>query len=75
MVAVAEPVPPLTPVTIPVDAPIVAMAGADEDHVPPGVALLSVVVWPTQVAAEPVIAAGGALTVTVLVAPQPVPNV
>jgi len=39
-------VPTATPVTIPVPTPTVATVGLPESHVPPGVALLNVVVAP-----------------------------
>lgn len=59
-------VPAATPVTMPV-LPTVALVTALLLHVPPLVALASVVVLPIQVNAVPVIVAGLGLTVTTLV--------
>jgi hypothetical protein len=69
-------VPAVTPVTIPEDEPIVAIAGVTEDHTPPVVALLNVVVLVGQTVAVPVIvpAAGSALTDTIFAALHPVAN-
>ncbi len=50
-------VPAETPVTIPVDEPMVATAGVLDDHVPPGVASASVVVPVTHTVNVPVIGA------------------
>jgi hypothetical protein len=61
---------PLTPVTIPLNIPIVATPGLLLLHVPPGV-LVSVVVVPTQTVATPEIAVGAVLTVTTAVRIQP----
>ena len=47
--------PVVTPVTIPVAPVIVATAGLLLDHAPPILALVYVVVWPTQAFAGPVI--------------------
>ena len=59
--------PALFPVTIPVDAPTDTVA-SDDDHVPPVVASLSVIDEPTHTAVVvPVIAAGNAFTVTLVV--------
>ena len=66
--------PAVTPVTTP-PAVIVAMAGDALLHVPPAVALLSVVVDPTHTLVVPVITAGSGLTVTVVVTAQPVGKV
>lgn len=60
----------VTPVTIPVLAPTVAILILELVHVPPGVLLLNVVVWPTHTVNTPVIGEA-ALTVTALVAVQP----
>jgi hypothetical protein len=60
-------VPAVTPVTTPVPVATVAIAGLALDHVPPAVALLSVVVRPGQTINVPVIAAGAVFTVTVVV--------
>ena len=49
---------PVTPVTIPVDEPIVALIVEELLQVPPADALLNVVVDPTHTTAVPVIAAG-----------------
>jgi hypothetical protein len=54
---------------------IVATAGVALLHTPPAVALLKVVVEPTHTLVVPVMAAGSALTVTVLVTAHPVPRV
>ena len=64
-------VPAVTPVNMPVDAPIVAIAVAPLVHVPPLVALLNVTVWPTHTSAVPVIDPGAAFTVTIVVRGQP----
>ncbi len=53
-------VPAATPLTTPA-AEIVAIAGAPLIHVPPGVALLSVVVLPSHTLAVPVIGGKAAL--------------
>ena len=57
--------PPNTPPVL-----IVPVAGALLTHVPPAVALLNVVVCPTQVVSVPVMAAGSAFTVAVTVIEQ-----
>ena len=67
-------VPAVTPVTIPVDEPIVAIPVLLLLQVPPVVALLIVTVPPIHTALPPVIAAGNGLTVTVLVVAHPVGN-
>ena len=70
-------VPPLTPVTTPVEASTVAIAVLPLLQVPPVVAFDKVLVAPTQAVAEPPIAAGAAGTVITLnatvaaVGPQP----
>ena len=51
---------------------MVATAGVALLHVPPAVALLSVVVEPTHTLVVPVMAAGSGLTVTVAVTAHPV---
>lgn len=66
--------PPVTPVTIPVDEPTVAIAVLLLAHVPPP-ASLRVVVLPAHTVATPVIAPGSGLTVTVVIRMQPVGNV
>ncbi len=63
-------VPAVPPVTVPPTT--LATDVAELDHVPPAVALLSTVVEPEQTTDDPVIAAGGGLTVTVAVLKQPV---
>lgn len=71
-------IPPETPLTIPVDGAAVAIAALLEDHVPPAVALDSVIVDPAHTSDGPVMAAGMACTVTVAVAvvvPQPAVSV
>jgi hypothetical protein len=60
-------VPVLTPVTIPVDEPIVAITVFPLTHVPPGMLLLSVAVIPTQVSGVPLIEGGEGFTDTVVV--------
>lgn len=64
--------PSATPVTIPVDAPTVAVVVLDEDQVPPAVASVSVVVPPIQTTGVPPIVAGNAFTVATAVLRQPV---
>jgi hypothetical protein len=64
-----------TPDTTPVEEPIVAVVTSLLLHVPPLVLLVKFVVAPTHTAAVPVIPDGSALTVTVLVAVQPVGKV
>ncbi len=64
-------VPPAIPVTIPVDAPTVAIVVLPLVHVPPGVALLRLVVLPWQTVFTPVIAGGDARTENVIVLVHP----
>lgn len=64
--------PAVTPVTKPVAEPMVAMVVGVELHTPPVVASVNVVVAPTQMFVRPVGVAGPGLTVSVLVARQPV---
>ncbi len=71
----AEPAPPLTPVTTPVPEPIVAVASGLMLQVPPVESVLSVVVWPTHVVAVPVIGSGTGFTVMMRVLKQPAPAV
>jgi hypothetical protein len=61
-------VPAETPVTMPVDDPIVAIAVADELHVMPVAESLSAVVIPTHTCSVPVITDAVVLTVIILVA-------
>ena len=61
-------------VTIPVDAPTVAIPEAPLVHTPPVVVLESVDVAPTQADTVPVIVAGSGFTVTVETAKHPVGN-
>ncbi len=65
-------VPATTPVTTPV-LPTVAIATSDDDHVPPVVVLLRVIVLPTHTIDAPVIvpAEDNGLTVTVAVRKHP----
>ena len=63
--------PALTPLTIPVDEPTVALEVLLLLQVPPDVALLSEVVLPAQTTAVPVIAPGTGFTVAVRVVWQP----
>ena len=65
-------VPDATPVTTPVEGLTVAIVEVLLVHVPLPVASLNVVVKPTQTVSVPVIDAGNGLTVTTLVAIQPV---
>lgn len=64
-------VPPLMPETVPDVLPITAMPVLLLLQVPPGVASLRVVVLPWQTLFVPIIADGGADTVTVVVTTQP----
>lgn len=66
--------PAATPLTVPVDEPIVAMAGEPELHMPPAVGLVSVVVEPWHTAGGPAIGNGSGLTVIVAEVAQPVPT-
>jgi hypothetical protein len=63
---------PVTTVVVPVDEPMVASEGALLLHVPPGVALLNVVAYPTQTRGEPRIGDGDVFTVTLVILPHPV---
>jgi hypothetical protein len=65
-------VPAPTPVTIPVEAPIVATPVLLLLQVTPPVALESVVVLPTHTVAVPVIAAGVVFTVILYIVRHPV---
>ena len=65
--------PALTPDTTPVVRFTLALSAASLLHVPPDVALLSVVVCPTHTTAVPVLAPMPEFTVTVAVLAQPVP--
>jgi hypothetical protein len=60
-------VPGLIPVTTPVVELIVAVTVLDDDHVPPGVMLESVVYAPVHMVAAPVIGPGVGLTVSDIV--------
>jgi hypothetical protein len=73
-VYVIEATPPDTPLTTP-PALIVATVVLLLPHVPPAVALLNVVVAPSQTTAAPAIVAGSAFTVTTLIAIQPAADV
>lgn len=66
--------PAVSPLTTPVDAPIVATAVLLLAHVPPATAQLSVVVVPVHNVVLPVIA-GRAVTLTVVDLPQPVGSI
>ena len=61
-----------TPVTTPLDEPIVTMPVLPLVHVPPLVASLMVVVKPAHTTAVPVMDEGNGLTVTTIVEIQPV---
>ena len=67
-------VPDDTPVTIPVDEPIIAIPVLPLAHVPPP-ASLKVVVKPTHTVAVPVIDEGNGLNVTTIVVIHPVASV
>lgn len=68
-------VPPESAVHKPVAASIDAIVPDPDDHVPAGVALLSVAVAPWQSAMVPVMVEGSGLTVIIEVATQPLGNV
>src|SRR5437763_776971 len=68
-------VPASTPVTTPLDDPIVATAVVLLIHVPPAIASVKLVVDPVQTSSEPAIAAGNGFTVKTAVALQPVESV
>lgn len=61
-----------TPVTIPLPDPIVATPVLLLDHVPPGEPSVSVKGNPVHAIGEPEMASGSGLTVTVIMAKQPV---
>ena len=69
MVAVPAALPPIKP-----GLNIVAMPAGLTVHTPPGVVLAKVVVKPTHRPRLPVIAAGPAFTVTIVVTKQPLPS-
>jgi len=64
-------VPAVLPVATPVPDTIEATTGLPLVHAPPGVALLSVLVTPSQKVSKPVMGAGGGNTVNVVVVIQP----
>ena len=64
-------VPVATPLTVPLDEPIVAVAGEELTHTPPVTVLVNDIVVDAHKAVGPVIAAGCALMVMVAVAAQP----
>jgi len=68
-------VPDDTPVTFPVPLPTVATAVLPLAHVPPVVPSVNVVVEPAQNGDDAEIPTGVVLTVTIVVAEQPVPSV
>jgi hypothetical protein len=68
-------VPGLTPVTNPVDEPMVATAVVPLIQVPPADASVNVIVAPTHTVVGPPIAAGSGLTVIAFTAKQPTPTV
>jgi len=68
-VIVAEPV--ATPVTAPVTEVTEAVVGRLLLHVPPGVASVSIIVWPWHTVGLPMIVAGKGFTVTVIELLQP----
>jgi len=67
-------VPDKTPVTTPVPLATVAIVVVVLDHVPPVVPSVNVIVEPAQNDDDAEIVAGNALTVTIVVAEQPVPR-
>ena len=67
-------VPADAPVTTPVPLTTVATEVVPLAHVPPVVRSVKVIVELTQTGVEPEIATGVALTVTIVVTEQPVPN-
>lgn len=67
--------PDVMPVTSPVNDPTVATSGVLLSHVPPGTAFVNNVVPSTQITGVPDIADGPVVTVTDLVAAQPLPIV
>ena len=64
-------VPPLTAVSTPVDSPMVARAVLLLLHVPPVVALLSVMLLPVHGLDTPVVAAKAVFTVSWVIVRQP----
>ena len=64
-------VPEVTPVTTPVDEPIVATPGALLDHEPPPVLLVSVMVDPGHTVPGPTIGPAADITLTVVVTRHP----
>ena len=68
-------VPADTPVTIPLEEPIVANKGLLLLHVPPAVPSNKVSVSPTHTKGRPSMEGGKGFTVTVIVAKQPPGNV
>jgi hypothetical protein len=64
-----------TPVIVPLTTSAAAIAGVPDVHAPPVVALPSVIDEPAQTTAVPVIGAGSAFTVIILVIMQPVGKV
>jgi len=63
-------VPSDTPVTTPEAMPTVAISVLPLCHVPPGVGLLSVIVYPTQTDVAPVVAALMVMALVAAVVPQ-----
>ena len=61
-------VPALSPVTSPVNEPILATAALELVQIPPEKALVNVVVPPIQIVEVPAIGGNGTITVIVLVA-------
>jgi hypothetical protein len=55
-----------TPVIMPLEVPAVAMDAGVLLHVPPGIALASVIVAPSQTSTGPVIAGGSGFTLTTM---------
>jgi hypothetical protein len=64
-------VPEVTPVTIPVDEPIVATPGVLLLHEPPPVLLVNVIVEPGHTVPGPTIGPAADITLTVVVTRQP----
>lgn len=67
-------IPPVMPVTIPEEDPIVAVAVELPLHVPPTIASYNVNVWPVHTCPLPTIGFGSGLTVMTLVAAHPAGN-
>jgi hypothetical protein len=67
--------PPFTPVSTPVDGPMIAINGFPELQVPPVSVLVSDIEFPLQKGTTPAIGGGSGFTVTVVNTEQPDPIV